>query len=388
MTISMVPSARPSRGRLGLGRRDQPRQPPDLQWKAVQPLDEIAVMLPRQQRRRAHQRDLPAGHRHDEGGAKRDLGLAETDVAAHQPVHRPAAFEVGENVGDRAVLVVGFLIRKAVDEGGVGGVGFGDHAGPRRAHRRDLDQLTRDRADALLHLRLAPLPGFAAEAVERDVVALAAVAGQKLDILDRHVQLVAARIFERDAVVRIAADGDLGQPVVAADAMVGVYDEVAGRERRQLLEERGGGLALAPPPDEPVAEHVLLGEHRDVRRGEAMVERQHEHRRLGFGGKRGVPAVDQLVRLEVMVLEQTALAVRERPWCSLPGRPCGPSGGASLHGRRPLRRHWPAARARARNPAPARPRNRSSARTRPRGMMKRGGPGCSATASSHSSLVR
>ena len=45
-------------------------------------------------------------------------------------------------------------------------------------------------------------------------------------------------------------------------------------------EEGGGALALLAPADEPVAEHVLLGEDGDVGRGEAVVERQHEQRRL------------------------------------------------------------------------------------------------------------
>ena len=103
-------------GLLRFGRRDQPRQPPDVDREALKPLDEIRVMLAREQRRRADQRDLLAGHRHDEGGAQRDLGLAEADVAADQPVHRLAGFEVAEHVLDRAVLVVGFLVGEAVDE--------------------------------------------------------------------------------------------------------------------------------------------------------------------------------------------------------------------------------------------------------------------------------
>ena len=138
---------------------------------------------------------------------------------------------------DRAVLVVGFFVGEAVDECGVARVGFGDHAGAGGAQRCDLDQLSGDLADPLLHPRLAPLPRFAAKAVERDAFAVASVAAQKLDILDRDIELVAARIFERDAIVRHLADRDLGQALVAADAVVGVDDEVAGRQRRQLFEE-------------------------------------------------------------------------------------------------------------------------------------------------------
>ena len=99
-----------------------------------------------------------------------------------------------------------------------------------------------------------------------DPVALAAVARQDVDILDRHVELVAAGIFERDAIVRRGADRDLGQPLVAADAVIGVDDEVAGAERRELAQEGVGALAALAAADQPVAEHVLLGEQGDVAR--------------------------------------------------------------------------------------------------------------------------
>ena len=91
--------------------------------------------------------------------------------------------------------------------------------------------------------------------------------------------------------------------------MVGVDDEVARRQRRQLGQEGGGALALLAAADEPVAEHVLLGEDGDVRRGEAVVERQDHQRRLGLAAERLLPAVGQLLRLEAMVFEQAAQAL-------------------------------------------------------------------------------
>ena len=53
-------------------------------------------------------------------------------------------------------------------------------------------------------------------------------------------------------------------------------------------------MRLLAPPDQPVAEHVLLGEHGDVGRGEAVVERQDEQRGLGLGRQRFLPAVGQV----------------------------------------------------------------------------------------------
>ncbi len=59
-------------------------------------------VLARQQRRRRDDRRLLAVDRRGEGGAQRDLGLAEADVAAHQPVHRPARGEIVERRLDGA----------------------------------------------------------------------------------------------------------------------------------------------------------------------------------------------------------------------------------------------------------------------------------------------
>ena len=270
----------PLLGRLGLGGGDEARQPADLDREALEALLEGVEMLAGEEGGRRDQRDLHPRHRGDEGGAQRDLGLAEADIAADQPVHRLAGGEIVDHLADRAVLIVRLLIREAVDEGGVAGVRLGDRAGAQRPLGGDLDQLAGDLADALLHPRLAPLPGLAAQPVERHALALAAVAGEDVDILDRQIELVAAGIDQSDAIVRRALDRDLGQPLVAADAVIGMDDEIAGGQRRQLVEE---GLArfLAAAADEAVAEHVLLGEQGDVGAGEAVIELDHGERDAG-----------------------------------------------------------------------------------------------------------
>ena len=176
-------------------RGDEAGEPADADREALETLDEVVVMLAGEQGGRADHRDLHAGHRRDEGGAQRDLGLAEADIADDQPVHRLAGGEIGEHVVDRAVLIVGFLIGEAIDEGGVAAaVGLGDLGRAQRAVGGGGDQLAGDLADALLHPRLAALPRLAAELVERDALALRAVAGEHVEILDRDVELVAAGI--------------------------------------------------------------------------------------------------------------------------------------------------------------------------------------------------
>src|SRR5579864_1110951 len=133
-------------------------------------------MLASKQGGRTNQSHLPARHGHDEGCTQRDLGLAKTDIAADQAIHRFSSFEVLKDVGNGMVLIVRFLIGEAVDESRVAGVRLGNDAGARGAKRSDLDEFARDLTDPLLHSRLAPLPGLAAEAVQSDAFALAPVA--------------------------------------------------------------------------------------------------------------------------------------------------------------------------------------------------------------------
>ena len=154
-------------GGLGLLGADQPRQAADPDRQALEALDEGAVVLARQQGRGADHGHLLAGEGGDEGRAQRHLGLAEADIAAHQPVHRLARRHVFQHVGDGLELVVGLGIGEAGAEFLVGAF--------RRAHRLaaadgalggDLDQPVGHVGDALLQPGLARLPGDAAQAVE------------------------------------------------------------------------------------------------------------------------------------------------------------------------------------------------------------------------------
>jgi hypothetical protein len=176
------------------------------------------------------------------------------------------------------LVVLGFLISETVDELGESRVGLDRPAGARGADRRSADQDARNLPNPLLHPRLASLPGFAAETIERGFVAIRAIAGENVDILDRDVELVPAGIGQSDAVVRSLADHDRRQPLVSADAMVGMDHQVARGQRRKFGKEGIGTLPALLATDQAVAKHVLFRQDRDFRGGESMLERKHDQR--------------------------------------------------------------------------------------------------------------
>ncbi len=99
-----------------LRRADQARGLADIERQAAEALGERGKVLARKQRRRHHDGDLPPRHRRHERGAERHLRLAEADVAADQPVHRPPGGKVVERRLDRRLLVVGLLVGEARGE--------------------------------------------------------------------------------------------------------------------------------------------------------------------------------------------------------------------------------------------------------------------------------
>ena len=159
-------------------------------------LAERRVMLARQQRRRHHHRHLLAVHRRHEGRAQRHLGLAESDIAADQPVHRPARLQIFQHrlrwrrAGPRfphrgSGRRTRHRARRAA-------------AAPRRSRSCraaavliSSSAISRIRSLSLaLRACQAPLP----EPVELDPGLVRAVARDQLDILDRQEQPVVAGI--------------------------------------------------------------------------------------------------------------------------------------------------------------------------------------------------
>ncbi len=138
---------------------------------------------------------------------------------------------------------------------------FGGHA----------DQFVRDLANTLFQLGLFRLPRAAAQFVQQAL--FVAIARQQFDVLDRQEQPIPTRVFQRDTFMRRAHRGDGLKPVVPPDPVFHMHDQITGRQGLRFGQEILGAPPFARPTDQPVAQHILFGNHSQVRRGEPVLKR-------------------------------------------------------------------------------------------------------------------
>ena len=252
---------------------------------AVALAEGVPVLLGEHGRRDEHQ-GLLAVQRDGEGCADGDLRLAEADVAADEPVHRPRRLEVFLDGLDRDPLVVRLLVREArleLLEVLVLEV-------VRDARRLlplgvEAEELAGELTDALARPALEQLPRLAAELRERRRAAVRADVARDLpELLVRDVEPVVPAEGEQEVVARDARDLLRLEAEQLPDAVVLVDDVVAGAEVGEGLERPAdpvlGAARLAP-------EDLRVRQEREaeVAPDEAAAGRRDRVEELGFGGK-------------------------------------------------------------------------------------------------------
>ncbi len=259
-------------------------------------------MLLRKNGRGAQHHDLLAVLGGLECRADRDLGLAVAHVAADQAVHRLVRLHVGLHVGDRRELVERLLER---ERGlhlelprGVLTIRIAVHRG---AARVEVDQVECERACRLAGLacRLGPVGGVEASD-PRGRRVRADELGDAVDLLDRHVELVALGVLEKQVVAFLAEHLLTHDLLEERDAVGGVHHVVAGREGEGDL----GGVDLAArTPDSRARVDIVDGDDRDLGIGDDesggdvgvgdLDDPLHQRRVVGSPGRvgRGVVAL-------------------------------------------------------------------------------------------------
>ena len=209
----------------------------DLEAKRGKTLKEGLVVLLGQNGRGAEHHDLAAGVHALKRRAQGDLGLAETHVAAQQAVHGLGRLHVGLDVGDGLQLITRLVVGKALLHLDLlGRVGRAGDACDRRAARIQVDQVKRQLFGVLARLVGGTRPVGGVEPGQARLVTVGTnVARNAVNLLQRHVELVAVGIFQQK-VVALLADHFLARDLAKErDAVSGVHHVVARLKRERDL---------------------------------------------------------------------------------------------------------------------------------------------------------
>ena len=216
----------------------------------LEPAPEGLQVLERKHRRRHEDGDLLVVAQGLEGGPHRHFRLAETHVAAHEPVHDARRFHVLLDVPGRRHLVIGrrvserplelplpVAVRRVAELAAELALGV------------ELQQVVRHVQQPGPDPLLGPLPGLAAEAVRlRRGTARAVIGVHEIEPRQRYVQLGALGVLEEHEVLGPAGRLDAARAEIAPDSVLHVHDSVTFPQVLQIGQEgRRDGLARRGP---------------------------------------------------------------------------------------------------------------------------------------------
>jgi hypothetical protein len=259
----------------------------DGHGEPLETLTERLGVLLAENRRGNQDGDLLAAHHDLMGGARGHLGLAVTDVAADEAVHRARAHEIGKHVLDGSPLIGCRLV-------GEGGFELLEGAVAAREREPGLElplgmhgeQLLGHVANAAAYAGARLLPSDAAELVDLGRRPVAAdVALYQVQAMRGDEEAVAAGVLDAQHLLVRAADLEDHQAAVDADAVLGMDQQVSGCDLGERIECCGGAEARRLPLRLARAEQLLVRHDREpfVAHHEAGREVELAHRDLPRG---------------------------------------------------------------------------------------------------------
>ena len=279
---------------LLLRRRAEAAEHLDLEAKRGKALKERLVVLLGKNGRGAEHHDLAAGVHALKRRAQGDLGLAKTHVAAQQAVHGLGRLHVGLNVGDGLQLVARLVVREALLHLDLlGRVGRAGDTGNRRAARIQIDQVKRQLFGVLARLVGGTRPVGGIEPGQARLVTVGTdVSRDTVDLLERHVELVAVGIFQQEVVALLAAHFLARDLAKECDAVSGVHHVVARLKRERDLRNvhlaaaaRAVGVHAGVEVGDRKHGQVGIGHHHALRQG--GIDKGHASARDGGHGGAG-----------------------------------------------------------------------------------------------------
>ena len=286
----------------------------DLEAKRGKTLKECLVVLLGQNGRGAEHHDLAAGVHALKGRAQGDLGLAETHVAAQQAIHGLGRLHVGLDVGDSLQLVARLVIGEALLHLDLlGRIGRTGDTGNRRATRIQVDQVKRQLFGILACLVGSPRPVGGVEPGQARFIAVGAnIACDAVDLLERHVELVAVGIFQQKVVALLAAHFLARDLAKERDAVGGVHHVIARLKRERDLRNvnlaaaaRAVGIHAGVEVGDREHCQIGVGNHHALRQG--SIDKGHASAR--DGGHGGTGGSLGSTRLERAGVERIGLAL-------------------------------------------------------------------------------
>ena len=266
----------------------------NLEAKRGKTLKEGLVVLLGQNGRGAEHHDLAAGVHALKRRAQGNLGLAETHVAAQQAVHGLGRLHVGLNVGDGLQLITRLVVGKALLHLDLlGRVGRAGDTGNRRAARIQVDQVKRQLFGVLARLVGGTRPVGGVEPGQARLVTVGTnIARDAVDLLERHVELVAVGIFQQKVVALLAAHFLARDLAKERDAVSGVHHVVARLKRKRDLRNvhlaaaaRAVGVHAGVEVGDREHGQVGIGHHHALRQG--GIDKGHASARDGGHGGAG-----------------------------------------------------------------------------------------------------
>ena len=286
----------------------------DLEAKRGKALKECLVVLLGQNGRGAEHHDLAAGVHALKGRAQGDLGLAETHVTAQQAVHGLGRLHVGLDVGDGLQLVARLVVGEALLHLDLlGRIGRTGDTGNRRAARIQVDQVKRQLFGILARLVGSPRPVGGVEPGQARFIAVGTnVARNAVNLLQRHIELVAVGVFQQKVVAFLAAHFLARNLAKERDAVGSVHHVVTRLKREGDLRNvnlaaaaRAVGIHTGVEVGNREHGQIGVGHHHALRQG--SVHKGHAPAR--DGGHGGTGGSLRSARLERAGVERVGLTL-------------------------------------------------------------------------------
>ena len=196
------------------------------------------------------------------GGAQGHLRLTKADIPTDQAIHGYIVFHIGLNLGECAQLVVGFDIGEGTLQfalplviGGEGVAALGLALGV------EGQQILGEILDGGAGLALGALPVLGTQAGEgRRTIARTDIAGHPVDLIDRHIDLIAGGVAQYQILALDLADSTTDHALVDGDAMFNMDNVIPNLEPAQ----EGGAILGAAGSAAVLGERAALAHTKDL----------------------------------------------------------------------------------------------------------------------------